>query len=275
MVYPLGVFIETPTNQIEATSEGIVEVTTTIADQEIESNFDKSTESADKDELSTNADIKNNSAEVENKLEENTSISDTKENTDEVFHEIEKSSQTAEIKEKSPVKTTSETIDIEKDLAKSSPNSSEVIKKSEVVMENSEESIAAPKAEKKDTSDVPAIKEDSIKNTQKEVEKKSVVPEMEKKSVVPEVAKKSVVPEVEKKSVAPSSASITPPKPPARTKGTKSEPAAASTATSEPEVAAPEPARTPISHQDSVQPQQQGGIMGYIRSFFSCVSSKK
>merc|ERR1719468_1111536 len=257
MVYPLGVFIETPTNQIEATSEGIVEVTTTIADQEIESNFDKSTESADKDELSTNADIKNNSAEVENKLEENTSISDTKEKTDEVFHEIEKSSQTAEIKEKSPVKTTSETIDIEKDLAKSSPNSSEVIKKSEVVMENSEESIAAPKAEKKDTSDVPAIKEDSIKNTQKEGEKKSVVPE------------------VEKKSVAPSSASITPPKPPARTKGTKSEPAAASTATSEPEVAAPEPARTPISHQDSVQPQQQGGIMGYIRSFFSCVSSKK
>ena len=33
--------------------------------------------------------------------------------------------------------------------------------------------------------------------------------------------------------------------------------------------------KTPILHQPSVQPEPPSGIMGYIRSFFSCMASKK
>lgn len=69
------------------------------------------------------------------------------------------------------------------------------------------------------------------------------------------------------------------PIPPARTK--KSE----SLTSTEPKIevkqsttaveTAEEVPKTPILHQPSVQPEPPSGIMGYIRSFFSCMASKK
>ena len=73
------------------------------------------------------------------------------------------------------------------------------------------------------------------------------------------------------------------PIPPARTKKSESltstepkvEVKQSSTTAVESENPADEVPKTPILHQPSVQPEPPSGIMGYIRSFFSCMASKK
>ena len=73
------------------------------------------------------------------------------------------------------------------------------------------------------------------------------------------------------------------PIPPARTKKSESltstEPKvevkqSATTAAVDTETADEVP-KTPILHQPSVQPEPPSGIMGYIRSIFSCMTSRK
>ena len=65
-----------------------------------------------------------------------------------------------------------------------------------------------------------------------------------------------------------------PPKPPVRTKGPKAE-ANESKSSDKIEDNPSTSRQTPISHQDSVRPEQPKGLLGFIKGFFTCMGGKK
>ena len=83
-----------------------------------------------------------------------------------------------------------------------------------------------------------------------------------------------------------SSDKASPPKPPARSKASRmdstssenkssQEAASASSSAGAAAATAGPTSKVPINHQDSVQPQQSTGIIGYIKGIFSCMTSRK
>merc|ERR1711953_1539393 len=79
-----------------------------------------------------------------------------------------------------------------------------------------------------------------------------------------------------------SSDKASPPKPPARSKASRMDSTSSenknsqeATGSSSSAGGAAGTSKVPINHQDSVQPQQSTGIIGWIKGVFSCMTSRK